>query len=85
VSANGSPAIALAGKAFDQRIYRLCLFEPGAVVPRVQLLSAPSDEEAVALAVDIDPVAEREVWDRHRLVAMLPATTEPVLELTVRA
>jgi len=67
------------------RIYRVCLFEPGAVVPKVQLMSATSDEQAVALASTIDPSTEREVWDRHRLVAQIPAVQRPVLELTVRA
>jgi len=67
------------------RIYRVCLFEPGAVVPKVQLMSATSDEQAVALASTIDPSTEREVWDRHRLVAQIPAVRRPVLELTVRA
>ena len=74
-----------ARRAMDPRIYRVCLFEPGAVVPKVQLMSATSDEQAVALASTIDPSAEREVWDRHRLVAQIPAVRRPVLELTVRA
>lgn len=52
-----------------QRLYRICLFERGAVVPRVQLISAPGDEQAIALANGIDPSAEREIWERHRLVA----------------
>jgi len=59
----------------DDRLYRICLFDPGAVVPRVQLISAAGDEQVVAIAVGIDPSAEREVWDRHRLVAYLPAGT----------
>jgi hypothetical protein len=74
-----------AGRAMGPRIYRVCLFEPGAVVPKVQLMSATSDEQAIALASTIDPSAEREVWDRHRLVAQIPAVLSPVLELTVRA
>jgi len=55
------------------------MFDPGAVVPRVQLISAAGDEQVVALAIGIEPSAEREVWDRHRLVAYLPsgATAEP--------
>ena len=69
----------------DPRIYRVCLFEPGAVVPKVQLMSAANDEQAIALASGLEPSAEREVWDRHRLVAQIPAVRRPVLELTIRA
>jgi hypothetical protein len=74
-----------AARAMGPRIYRVCLFEPGAVVPKVQLMSATSDEQAIAQASTIDPSAEREVWDRHRLVAQIPAIRRPVMELTVRA
>jgi hypothetical protein len=74
-----------ARRALGPRIYRVCLFEPGAVVPKVQLMSATSDEQAIALASTLDPSAERELWDRHRLVAQIPAVQRPVLELTVRA
>ena len=55
------------------RVYCLCRFEQGAVVPAVKLIDAASDEQAVAIARASDPGAEREVWDRHRLVAHLPA------------
>ena len=55
------------------RMYRICLFKPGAVVPSVELFSAHGDEQAIEFASSIDPSAEREVWDLHRLVAQLPA------------
>jgi hypothetical protein len=57
----------------EERIYRVCSFLPGAVVPRVQLVSAVDDDQVIALANDIDPSAMREVWDRHRLVVEIPA------------
>lgn len=59
--------------SIDGRLYRICLFNPGAVVPRVQLVSAPDDQQVIALAAGIDPMLEREVWDRHRLVVQIPA------------
>ena len=63
----------------EVRIYRLCSFTPGAVVPRVELLGATCDEEALQVAGSIEITAERELWDRHRLVACLPA--RPIVEL----
>jgi hypothetical protein len=80
-----APAIPWSREKIGQRLYRLCMFEPGGVVPRVQLFSATGDEQAIAFASVIDPWAAREVWDRHRLVAQLPASRNPILELTVRA
>lgn len=59
--------------SIDERLYRICLFDPGAVVPRVHLVSASDDENIIALAAGIDPMLEREVWDRHRLVVQIPA------------
>lgn len=59
-------------RSLEERLYRICLFEPGAVVPRVQLISASDDEQVIAMASRIDPSADREVWDRHRLVAHIP-------------
>jgi hypothetical protein len=44
------------------------MFKPGAVVPEVKLIDAACDEHAVAIARTINPAAELEVWDRHRLV-----------------
>ena len=73
---NGDQLFQSSAQMTDQRLYRLCLFDRGAVVPRVQLISATGDEQAIALANGIDPTAEREIWDRHRLVAHLrPAMT----------
>ena len=63
----------------EVRIYRLCSFTPGAVVPRIELLGATCDEEALHVAGTIESMAERELWDRHRLVACLPA--RPFVEL----
>jgi hypothetical protein len=55
----------------ESRVYCVCLFPRGAVVPTVKLLEAASDAEAIQLAFCISPSGEREVWDRHRLVARL--------------
>jgi len=71
--ATDSSAIGSSWQEARPSIYRICLFEPGAVVPKVQLFSAAGDEQAVALASTIDPATERELWNRHRLVAYLPA------------
>jgi hypothetical protein len=51
------------------RLYTLCLFPRGAVVPTVTLIEASSDKQAIELANRANPTIEREIWDRHRLVA----------------
>lgn len=53
------------------RIYNICAFKAGCVVPEVSLLEAGSDEEALHVASSAFAFAVREVWDRHRLVAVL--------------
>ena len=57
--------------AGESRVYCVCLFPRGAVVPTVKLVEAANDAEAVRLATVINPSGEREVWDHHRLVARL--------------
>ena len=52
------------------RIYSLCFFKDGFVVPEVQLIDARSDEEAIESARMNRGFTTREVWDRHRLVAV---------------
>ena len=60
----------------EVRVYCLCFFDPGSVVPAVELLDAGSDVEAVALARNRRPAAAKELWDHHRLVArMRPGMT----------
>lgn len=54
------------------RLYSLCFFDRGWTVPQVQFLEADDDREALSLANSIRPWMEREVWDRHRLVGILP-------------
>jgi hypothetical protein len=76
-SCNGRAA-EIKGLEEAHRVYRICLFDCGAVVPAVELFSAQNDEQAVAFARSINPSAEREVWDWHRLVAHLPAAPEGV-------
>lgn len=55
------------------RVYSLCLFSPGEVVPTVELIDAATDAEAIAVAGSNRQFKRRELWDRHRLVAVIPA------------
>lgn len=55
------------------KIYSLCVFPTGGVVPEVTLIEADTDEEAICMAQETGTLATREVWDRHRLVAVLKA------------
>ena len=54
-----------------RRVYTLCSFDRGLVVPKVQLIDAETDDEAVAFAAGSNLCSLREVWDRHRLVAVI--------------
>ena len=54
-------------------VYSVCFFESGLIVPRVSLLEAASDDEAVSAAYAMNRFSMRELWDRHRLVAVIPA------------
>ena len=54
------------------RVYSVCFFEAGWIDPQVQLLEAGDDEDALAIARPIRPWLTREIWDRHRLVRVLP-------------
>lgn len=59
------------------RIYTLCSFDRGLVVPKLQLIDAVTDDEAIAFARSSHVCSLREVWDRHRLVAIIqPADLE---------
>ena len=51
------------------RLYTVCVFDEGLIVPWVRLVDAEDDSEAIALARSIQPSKRRELWDRHRLVA----------------
>ena len=55
------------------RVYCICSFQGGAVVPTVELIDAETDEEAVGIARRRNLVATREIWERHRLIARIPA------------
>lgn len=54
------------------RLYSLCCFDRGWIVPEVQLFEAEDDQGALAMARSIRPWMTREIWDRHRLVRVLP-------------
>ena len=55
------------------RVYSLCSFDPGLVVPEIELIDANNDEDALAQARCRRFSMRRELWDRHRLVATIPA------------
>ena len=54
------------------RLYSLCLLDRDWVVPEVQLFEAEDDHEALAVASSMRPLLTRELWERHRLVRVLP-------------
>jgi len=53
----------------SSRLYSVCVFDEGLVVPWVKLVDAESDTEAIGAARCICPSKRRELWHRHRLVA----------------
>jgi hypothetical protein len=53
------------------RLYSLCFFERGWVVPKVEFLEAETDQDALLQASSMKPWMIREVWERHRLVRVL--------------
>jgi hypothetical protein len=58
----------------ETHVYCLCFFERQIVVPEVVLIDAATDDQAVAEARLRRSLTTREVWDRHRLVAVIPAS-----------
>ena len=56
----------------ENRIYSLCSFAQGVIVPDVRLIEAATDAEAIEIARDGRLFTTRELWDRHRLVAVIP-------------
>ncbi len=65
--------IDFAPPAAAARVYSVCCFTNGLVVPWVRLLDATSDEEAIKEARSLNRFSKRELWDRHRLVAVIPS------------
>jgi len=65
----------LEGTVFDElpylRVYSLCSFDPGSVVPTVELIDAETDADAVTVARSRKITMQREIWDHHRLVATI--------------
>jgi hypothetical protein len=53
-------------------LYSLCCFDRGWIVPEVKLFEAEDDQGALEAAKSIRPWMTREIWDRHRLVRVLP-------------
>lgn len=62
------------GQAETEQVYSVCFFGRGWVVPEVQFVEAASDQDASVLAGSMRPWMMREVWQRHRLVQVLPPT-----------
>ena len=54
-------------------LYSLCCFDRSWIVPEVQLFEAEDDQAALDMAKTMRPWMTREIWDRHRLVRVLPA------------
>ena len=59
--------------AAGTRVYSICYFPRGFPVPDVKLIDADSDEDAVEYARSSRPFTMREIWDHHRLVAVIRA------------
>ena len=57
------------------RVYCICIFERSLEVPRVSLFDADTDAQAINAARSMCHFAECEIWDRHRLVAVIPAAS----------
>lgn len=55
-----------------RRLYTACFFDQGLLVPRVKLFDAASDAEAIAEICSVQRFTKRELWDRHRLVTVIP-------------
>jgi hypothetical protein len=53
-------------------LYCVCYFEPHWVVPEVDLVDAETDDEAISVARNRRMFMMREVWEHHRLVAVIP-------------
>jgi hypothetical protein len=53
-------------------LYSVCFFERDWIVPEVQFLEAENDSDALVFARSMRPGMTREIWDRHRLVRVLP-------------
>lgn len=63
------------------RVYTICTFDRGLVVPNVRLIDAQTDDEAVAFAGDCSLSSMKEVWERHRLVAVIePRKAAPAVQ-----
>jgi len=61
-------------QAAAERLYSLFFFDRGEMAQGNEFLEAASDEDALDRASYIRPWMTREVWDRHRLVRVLPPT-----------
>lgn len=59
-------------EAETERVYSLCFFDRQRVAHGDEFLEARDDVDALNLALSIRPWMTREVWDRHRLVEVLP-------------
>jgi hypothetical protein len=53
-------------------LYSVCFFDRDWIVPEVQFLEAANDRDALVFAKSMRPRMTREIWDRHRLVRVLP-------------
>jgi hypothetical protein len=58
----------------NSHVYSICYFDRGLIVPEVKLIDAGTDDEAVEYARSSRSFTMREIWERHRLVAVIPAS-----------
>ena len=56
------------------RVYSVCFFGKGWIVPEVQFVEAATDKDASDLDGSMRPWMTREVWQSNRLVRVLPPT-----------
>jgi hypothetical protein len=58
----------------NSHVYSICYFDRGLIVPDVRLIDADTDDEAVEYARSSRCFTTREIWERHRLVAVIQAS-----------
>jgi len=60
------------GSFANSHVYSVCFFQAHRDSPDVELVDAEDDEEIVASTRHRRTCCRREIWEHHRLVAVLP-------------
>lgn len=63
------------------RVYCVCFFPTGAVVPEVKLVKAANDGDVIQQTKTKYPSGDLEIWDDHRLVANFRADSAESFQL----